>query len=556
MARKKKSKKKAPPLQLVGEQFLAEAIDRSGASYVLSVPGLPGRDLMEYLIQKTKLGKKHWVQWSINSRTAIDTAAGMTLSGWWVAVVLRGSDFAATLDTLQTLSLVRTRGALLVIVGDDPAAWVSYNNVDSRQLAAASNLPVLELEQAQDSFPLIRKAFEWSESFELPIVLRYTSALNLQEDEFWQDELDIVRHPRKFRTHFHSPVLSCPENVLENQTLWRKRLQNIKDAIELEHLAKKFGHGKKGIITSGYLFSKVLEVTSGKLDPYFSLLSISSVYPIPETAIGEFLQSVDEIMVLEEGEPLVERQVLECTRAQNWKGSFWGKTNQKVPSEGEIFKWEIEELLTSWEPEFETEEVFFPYQEQQKQLSTEGFCESCSFPEVLKSFQNAIAATLDNQKPLVVADSGCILKAVLEFPEFASVTLSSGSAIGVAAGMATAQKGKTVIAITGDTSFYHSGIQHLINATFNQYNVFVLVMDNSVSAQTGFQPNPGSGRDVKGKEIKKIEKDDLLFAAKADYFRVVKPDDSDALQTAFQEGLLAEGVRVVVVEQPCDLFES
>jgi len=556
MARKKKSKKKAPPLQLVGEQFLAEAIDRSGASYVLSVPGLPGRDLMDYLIQKTKLGKKQLVQWSLNSRTAIDTAAGMALSGWWVAVVLRGSDFAATLDTLQTLSLVRTHGALVVIVGDDPAAWVSYNNVDSRQLAAASNLPVLELEQARDSFPLIRKAFEWSESFELPIVLRYTSALNLQEDEFWQDELEIVRHPRKSRPHFHSPVLSLPENVLENQTLWRKRLQNVKDAVELEHLAKKFGQGKKGIITSGYLFSKILEVTSGRLDPYFSLLSISSVYPVPETAIGEFLQSVDQIMVLEEGEPLVERQVLACMTTQGWRGQFFGKTNQKVPSEGEIFKWEIEELLTNWEPEFETEEFFFPYQEQQNQLSKEGFCESCTFPEVFKNFREAVQLTLGDQKPIVVADSGCVLKAVLEFPEFVSATLSSGSAIGVAAGMAAAQKNKTVIAITGDTSFYHSGIQHIINATFNRFNLFVLVMDNSVAAQTGFQPNPGSGRDARGNEIKKIEKDDLLFAAKADFFRVVNPDDSDALQTAFQEGLSTTGLRVVVVQQPCALFES
>ncbi len=556
MARRKKSKKKPPPLQLVGEQFLAEAIDRSGVSYVLSVPGLPGRDLMDYLIQKTKLGKKHFVQWSLNSRTAVDTAAGMVLSGWWVAVVLRGSDFAATLDTLQTLSLVRTHGALVVVVGDDPAAWVSHNNVDSRQLAAASNLPVLELEQARDSFPLIRKAFEWSESFELPIVLRYTSALNLQEDEFWQDEIEIVRHPRKSKAHFQGPVLSLPQNVLENQTLWRKRLQNLKDAVELEHLAKKFGQGKKGIITSGYLFSKILEVTSGKLDPYFSLLSISSVYPVPETAIGEFLQSVTEVMVLEEGEPLVENQVLACMATQDWRGQFFGKTNQRVPSEGEIFKWEIEELLTNWEPEFETEEFFFPYQEQQNQLSREGFCKGCTFPEVFKNFREAIQVTLRNQNPIVVADSGCVLKAVLQFPEFVSATISSGSAIGIAAGMATAQKDKTVIAITGDTSFYHSGIQQLINVSFGGPNLFVLVMDNSVAAQTGFQPNPGSGQDARGNEIKKIEKDDLLFAVKADYFRIVNPDDSDALQTAFQEGLSSTGLRVVVVQQPCDLFES
>lgn len=556
MTHKKKSKKKTPPLTLIGEQFLAEAIDRSGASYVISVPALPGRDLMDYLINKSKLGKKDYVRWSVNGRTAVDTAAGMVLSGWWVALVLRGSVFAETLDTLQTLSLVRTQGALVVIVGDDPAAWASHNNVDSRQLAAASNLPVLELEQAQDSFPLIRKAFEWSESFQLPIVLRYTSALNLQEDEFWQDDIEIIRHSRKSRVHFHGSALSLPENVLENQTNWRKRLQDVRDAVELEHLAKKFGKGKKGIITSGYLFSKVLEVTSGKLNPYFSLLSLSSVYPIPETAIEEFLQTVDEIMILEEGQPVVERQVLECLTHIDWKGKFLGKTNQKVPSEGEIFKWEIEELLTNWESEFETEEFFFPYQEQQKQLSNDGFCEGCNFPEILKSFKEAIQLTLENQEPIIVVDSGCVLRSVLEFPDFADVSLSSGSAIGVAAGMAIAQKKRPVIAITGDTSFYQSGFQQIMNATFNQYNLFVLVMDNLVSAQTGFQPNPGSGKDTKGNQIRKIEKDDLLFAAKADYFRIVNPDDSDALQTAFQEGLSATGVRVVVIEQPCDLFES
>ena len=551
MTRKQKSTKKHKPKTLIGEQFLAEGIDRSGASFVLSVPGLPGRDLMDYLIRKTTLGKKQYVHWSVNSRTAVDTAIGMVLSGLWVAVVLRGPDFAATLDSLQTLSLVRTRGALIIILGDDPAAWVSHNNVDSRQLAAAANLPVLELERAQDSFPLVRKAFEWSESFQLPVVLRYTTALHLQEDEFWEEDADITRHPRKTRIHFSGSALSLPENVLENQTHWRKRLQDVKDAVELEHLAKTFGLGKKGIITSGYLFSKVLEVTGGKLDPYFSLMSISSVFPIPEKAVGDFIQRVDELMILEEGDPLVEKQVLEEMAGLNWKGKFLGKTNQQIPGEGEIFKWEIEELLTQWEPEFETEDSFFPYQEQQDRLLREGFCEGCAYSDVMEEFQRAIRTVYGNQKPIVVVNSGCVLREAIHLPDFVNITLSSGSAISVAAGLAGAQTKRAAIAITGDTSFFQNGIQNLLNAVFMRQDLFVLILDNGLSAQTGFQPNPGSGWDSRGTKSKRIEKDNFLFASNVDFFRVVNPDDSDALQMAFKDGLSATGVRVVIVEKPC-----
>ncbi len=551
----RKQQKAILPL-LAGEQLLAEALDYAGINRVLAVPGLPGKDLTSHLLNKTTLGKQKRFQWSLTGRTAMDAAAGMVLGGWWVALILRGAEFASALDTLQTLALSRFRGSLVLVVGDDPAAWYSHNSTDSRALAAAANLPVLELERPQDSFQIVRQAFEWSEAFRLPIVLRYTSALNLEEDEFWEEDSQPVRHPRKARAHFREPALSLPENVLENHTNWRARLANLREAANLEHMGRRLGSGQKGILTAGYLFQKVLEVTSGKLDPYFSLLPLAVSFPIPEEAVAEFLQGIDELLILEEVEPVAEAQVLQVIARTGWRGKILGKSNQAVPGEGEIFKWEIEELLTQWEPEFETEEFFFPYQDQQRRLFAEGFCEGCSHAQVLRIFQEVVKELEPEQPPLVVADTGCVLRSRIDLPEVIDVSLSSGSAIGLAAGLKETEKKRLVVAILGDTAFYQWGAQQIMEAVVNGRDLFVLVLDNGVAAQTGFQPNPGSGWSATLKETKKIDKDDLLFALKADYFRVLDPDDSVALKQALQEGLHSKGVRVVVAVKPCILSES
>ncbi len=554
---KSSRKPKTPKIMaLGGEQLLAEALDYAGINAVLAVPGLPGKDLTSHLLENTTLGKQKRFQWSLTSRTALDTAAGMVLGGWWVAVLLRGADLAPTLDTLQTLALSRFKGSLVLVVGDDPAAWFSHNSTDSRALSAAANLPVLELERPQDSFQLVRRAFEWSESYQLPVVLRYTSALNLEEDEFWEEDAQPVRYPRKSRARFKSPVLSLPENVLENHTNWRARLANLQENANLDHMAKKLGSGPKGILTAGYLLHKVLSVTGGKLDPYFSLLPLASSFPIPDQVVAEFLQGLDELLILEEVEPVVERQVLQLMARENWNGKLWGKTNQKVPGEGEIFEWEIEEILTRWVPEFETENFFFPQQEQQRRLFAEGFCEGCSHLESIQLFLEVVDSLPPENRPLLVADSGCVLHVRMELPDVFDVSLSSGSALGLAVGLAAAQKKKPVAAVLGDTTFYRWGVPQIAEAVTQQRELFVLVLDNSLAAKTGFQPNPGSGWTAFRKNTRKIEKDDLLFALKVDFFRILNLEDSDALKQAFLEGLQTKGVRVVVVKKPCNLLDS
>ncbi len=553
--RKKKVNKTVLPA-LAGEQFLAEALDYAGINAVLAVPGLPGKDLTSHLLEKTTLGKQKRIQWYVTSRTAVDTAAGMALAGWWVAVILRGPDLAATLDTLQTLALARFRGSLVLIVGDDPAAWFSHNSTDSRALAAAANLPVLELERPQDSFHLVRQAFEWSEAYQLPVVLRYTSGLNLVEDEFWQEEILPTRYPRKARARLKAPILSLPENVLENHTNWRARLANLQEAVNLDHMAKKMGSGPKGIVTAGFLLHKVLTVTEGKLNPHFSLLPLGVSFPIPEDVVADFLRGIEELLILEETEPVVERQIFQLIAKQGWKGQVLGKTNQKVPGEGEIFEGEIEGLLTEWVPEFESENFFFPSQEQQRRLFAEGFCEGCNHSESLNVFWQVLEDLFPEKRPILVADTGCVLHARIELPDVFDVSLSSGSAIALAAGIASTEKKRPVVAVLGDSAFYQWGIQHLAQAVTSQQEIFVLVLDNGVAAQTGFQPNPGSGWTAQHKETRKIEKDDLLFALKTDFFRVVNPDDSEALKQAFQEGLQSKGVRVVVANKPCHFAES
>ena len=535
------------PATIRGDEALARGALAAGVSVVSGYPGSPATGVFDSILSATQPADAH-VQWAPNEKVAMELAFGASLAGSRALVVLKSVGMNIALDPLATISLSGSHGGLVILLGDDPGGWASQNEQDSRWAARVAEVPLVEPTSVAQAQSLMTQAFVWSESLGLPVIVRVTRALALAKEnpvEPWVAPPAAKRFLRRRNRWIVLPYL-----VVEGHRRLHRLLREFQQGLASSPYDSARGDGEVGIVGVGYAHRKLLDVL-GPLGDKYRVLALSSSWPLPDEALLPWLEGVERVLVLEEGGPFVEQQVRALVQRSGLGVEILGRETRSVPAEGELAADTIAQALAELSPS-DAPEANEP--ESRAMPSTVALCDDCPYRPVFEALIGAMERNGGREKHTVVGETGCMVRANLPPMELFDVKYSLGSGLGIGLGLALSQKAQRVVALVGDSSFFHSDINAMPYATQLDPPMVMIVLDNGTTALTGGQAHPGSPLDERGDRR----------TARADLAQVIRgcgatvqsfsPDQVDALGSAIDEALTANGLSVLLVRGPCPRY--
>ncbi len=536
--------------EITGSEALAYGALEAGVQLVTGYPGSPATGVVDALLRLAD-GQPR-IEWAINEKSAFDTAFGTSLAGQRALVCLKSVGLNVALDSLMVSNLAAGDGGFVVLTGDDPGGWGSQNEEDSRLLAAAAEVSLLEPASAGDARLVIREAFDLSARFRVPVVVRITRALALAPTRLSPplaprpapQPARFERQPERYNV--------LPIHVVDFHQRLQATLEEIRGRFERSPLNEELGRGAQGIVAAGFAAQKlanVLEHAAAREDlPPLRVLRLSTLHPLPANRLAVFLRQVDGVLVLEETAPYVETQVQAIAQRTGRMLPVYGRSSGHVPRAGELFAPHIALALTSllggraW-PTFEEQGRPLP--------SRDPLCDDCPYVPALEALQAVMDRHGGREAFVITGETGCMVRAQLPPWQIMDLKYGMGSSIGLAAGLARTGIEQKVVALSGDSALLHSGLGELIDAAQAGVDVLVVVLANETTALSGQQPHPATGRDAQGRPRRPVDLVALIRAAGVKYVRVVDPDETEATQAALETGLAFDGVSVVVVQKAC-----
>ena len=530
---------------LSGEQALAYGAWAAGVRVVTGYPGSPSSGAVTHLLTISTPDEVH-IQWSANEKVAFETALGASLTGQRALVCMKSVGLNVALDPLMTANLTGVRGGLVILVGDDPGAWASQNEQDSRYLAAFVELPLLEPASPAEGTTMIADAFDLSEEMGLPVMLRETRDFSRQCGRV----PPLPRAPSRPSDFTPEGLkwVSLPFNVVANHRRLHERLTEVSARFDASRFNSVDGQGSTGIVAAGFAHAKLLEALPEGIPADMSVLKLGTIHPLPEEFLTAFLADKGEILVIEETEPLLEKGLRALAQRRGLSLDIQGKQTGHLPREGALTAEQIRAVIARLRGEALPALVVASGQAAARP-SQQGLCEGCFYIPLFAALRDALFEL--GLQAVVCADPGCCIRIHQAPFEMLHVKHSMGSAIGLASGLWLAGVDALPIALVGDSSFLHSGINGLLSAVASGVDMLVLILDNGSAALTGGQPHPGSGRDARGSRARAVQLEELLAACGVEHLDTIDPTDRPSASGELRAALLAEGLRVVIGRGEC-----
>ncbi len=516
-------------LLLSGNQAVARGAYECGVSIATSYPGTPCTEILETL--STYASVK--AMWSTNEKVAFEVALGASFAGARALVAMKHVGLNVAADPLFSASYTGINGGLVVVVGDDPSAGSSQNEQDSRHYARAAKIPMLEPSDSQEARDLVPHAFEMSEQFDTPVLLRMTTRLCHSKTVV---ELGSSPAPRPRATGFvrdFEKFVLLPRQAVLRHAVIENRLIALAEYGERSPFNRiELRDRDVGIVTSGVAYCYVREAF-----PNASVLKLGQTYPLPAELIRQFASEVNRVLVIEELDPFLEEQIRALGIAVDGEG--W------LPRVGELTPERILSSVTLRAPQpIEKGDPAIPNR-------VPRICAGCQYLGVYTAI-----ARLGVR---VTGDIGCYTLGALEPWNAIDSVVCMGASIGMALGMEKAMgedaRGK-ILAIIGDSTLLHSGIAPLLDLVYNQGHSTVLIMDNSTTAMTGLQGHPGNGRTAGGEKGRGVDLEKLVEALGIEWVRVIDPYDLEESEATLRDALAHDGPAVVISRAPCLLLKT
>jgi len=548
-----------------GAYALAHGAIEASVSLVTGYPGAPATAVVDAILQLTSPNEVQ-VEWTSNEKVGIEMAFGASLGGMRSLLCVKGVGLNIALDPLMAFNLSGCNGGFVILVGDDPGGWGSQNEQDSRVLALAAGLPLLEPASVSDARVAVRQAFGLSEEMGLPVIVRVTRALVLAEEKA-EEEGQTAEVSEDFRSLAPSPFqrefmrwVVLPINVVPYHLRLIQRLEVIQARFEDSPLNGVEGNGPQGVIAAGFAYRRLSDLLGGTVPPALRILRLGTFYPLPVNRVAAFLRTVESVLVLEEAGPLVERAVRAAAQEARLTLPICGRDTGHVPQAGELFAPHIAAALNRF-----LFHLALPTEGESSRPrpSREPLCDGCPYIPTFDALTEVIAQFGGRDEVIVVGDPGCMVRAQLPPYELMDVKHSLGSSIGMAAGIALSQTsagsvepskrgtGKRVVALCGDSGFLHSGFGGLVDATRVGATMLVLILDNGTTALSGGQPHPASRVDARGRPRRAVDLAALAREAGAGMVRLVDLDRGEDIRAAIEMGMSFDGVAVVIARGRC-----
>ena len=529
------------PTTISGDQAFAYGAIAAGISMVTSYPGSPSSETVESIIPKAR---EHsiYVEWSSNERVALEMAIGASIAGRRALVCAKSVGMNVMLDTLMALNLTPVHGGLVILLGDDPGGYGSQNDQDTRPLAAMLEMPMLEPATPSEAYDMMVNSFQLSERFNIPFIIRETRAFAQQAGKFEMNH--EVKQQVNYGLNSDSlRFVPVPKNVVSKHRELHARVEEIRNWFDSSPYNTTKGAGRKGVVAAGFAYSKLIDVIGPSLENEISLLKLGVIYPLPHGVVLKFLQSCDEVLVLEENEPYIEKLLKAFAHEQKCQTKIIGKVNGTVSREGELFRWQIQAALDRFISDFQPYHHFLQENEDSEKPRQKRFCNSCRYDEVLDLLE--ITAAEINQKLVFVGDPGCLVTVA----DRLQAKYAIGSAIAVADGMSKTDIREKPVALVGDSGFFHSTLPALFNAIHNRSDILIVILDNGTTLTSGAQPHPGVPKNALNEPAPQTDISKIAKACGIGYVESVDLDDEQVrLQLTIKDALEQQSLAMLIIK--------
>jgi indolepyruvate ferredoxin oxidoreductase alpha subunit len=511
---------------LTGNEAIARGAWEAGVRVAAAYPGTPSTEILESLA-KYPVHDLH-AQWSTNEKVALDVAIGASFAGVRAMASMKHVGLNVAADALMSLTYIGVHGGLVIVVCDDPGIHSSQNEQDTRLYCRLAMVPCLEPSDAQEALDMTRAAFDLSERFDTPVIVRSTTRLSHTRSVV-RLGARVVPAGRAFREDTRKNVM-IPAHARARHPKLIEREQALAEHFETDAFNTwEKGDATVGVITAGTPYTYVKEVLPGA-----SVLKLGASYPLPMALIRAFAASVGRVFVVEELEPAMETEIRAAGIDIVGKAYFSrvGEFSPEVVRAG----FELAGVLEP-RPKVEPWTVQSP-------ARPPVLCPGC--PHTMSYM--AIRA-LDAR---VAGDIGCYTLATIEPLRSIDTCVSMGSSIANAVGMAKAgTETRPIVATIGDSTFLHAGIPPLIDAVYNNANITVIILDNHITAMTGGQHHAGTGQTLRGEPTNRVDFEAMVRACGVKWLRRIDSYDVAEMYQTFREAAAFKGVSVVISDRPC-----
>ncbi len=521
---------------LIGNAAIARGFYEAGATLVSSYPGTPSTEITEYAAQYPELG----AEWTANEKVALEVAAGASIAGARTACCMKHVGLNVAADPLFTLSYTGVGGGLVVCVADDPGMHSSQNEQDTRRIALSAKVPCLEPSDSEECKDFTKYAFELSERFDTPVILRTVTRVAHARSAVALDER--VEHERpayqkNVAKYVAMPAFARARHVVKEETL--TRLSDYADESPLNRI--EWNDKKVGIITGGISYCYAKEAF-----PDASILKIGMMYPLPRKKILELAQAVDTLLVVEELEPVIEEYCRTLGLTVHGKNMLPLCGEYSVAMLKTLNVGDKQSHATVGAPTYAAP-VAAPSNAVVNRPPV--MCSGCP--------HRGVHHLLNKQKKIVLGDIGCYTLGALPPTSSMDACLCMGASIGMAHGMSkVGMPSDKLFAMIGDSTFIHSGMTGLAGAVYNEGAFTLLILDNSITGMTGHQPNPASGMNIRGEPANQIDLEPLVRSLGVKEVDTVDAYDMSALEAAFKRHSEIDAVSVIIVRKPCALLPT
>ena len=525
---------------LMGNEAIAMGAIRAGVNVVSGYPGTPSTEVLE-TIAKAKADL--YVEWSVNEKVALEVAAGAAYTGARSLVTMKQVGLNVASDPLMSLAYIGVKGGMVVLVADDPGPISSQTEQDTRHFAQFAHLPVFDPATPEEAYELIGTAFEYSEKYHTPVIFRPTTQVCHACATVDVDET-VVRHEIEGFVKDAKWVI-FPKLSYQNHLKIHANEGKISEDFSSLAYNTITGHGKKGIVANGVSVTYVNEVLADtKLEA--KVLKLATSHPFPERLAREFLDGLDEVLVVEELDSVIEEALLQICGKYHLPVDIRGKLTKDTNVAGAN---QYENVKTAIEKFFgiisEATEVATP----PLPIRPPVLCAGC--PHRASFYSVKVAMQRTKQKAIFTGDIGCYTLGNAKPLDMVDTCLCMGAGITMAQGLVRADQRAKHIAFIGDSTFFHTGIPGIINAVYNETDITVIIVDNSTTAMTGHQPHPGTGKTMMGNITEKVSIEKVLKGCNVEFVKRANPLDLKAAIQTVQEAVAFPKVSVVLFEAPC-----
>ena len=512
---------------MIGNKAIARGLYEAGCSVISSYPGTPSTEITEEFAKYDDV----YCEWAPNEKVAMESAFGSALRGKRSACCMKHVGLNVAADPLFTMSYTGVNAGMVICVADDPGMHSSQNEQDSRHYAIAAKVPMLEPSDSQEALDFAKRAYEISEQFDTPVLLKMcTRVAHSQSIVETGERVEITKpyekNPQKY--------IMAPANAIRRHPFVEERTAKLVEYAETSGINRiEDGDSDRGfgIITSSTSYQYVKEAF-GDSTP---VLKLGMVNPLPVRMIKDFAEKVGKVYVIEELDPVIENHCksIGVDVIGKDKFSILGEFSQKV----------IEQAFDMADKTVFSLDTAVP-------VRPPMMCAGCP--------HRGMYYVLAKNKLTVLGDIGCYTLGAMPPLNALDMTLCMGASVSGLHGYNKAggsdTEGKTVCVI-GDSTFMHSGITGLVNIAYNQSNSTVIILDNSITGMTGHQQNPTTGFNIKGDSAGKVDLEALCHSIGINSVRVVDPYNLEECDRVVKEELAKDEPSVIISRRPCVLLK-